>query len=100
MFGSVGYPEMILLGVVAILLFGKKLPEVARSLGGSYREFRKSLTEIKSSFSEDIDRHPTTPVLPDYHQSYDDQAEPEGSPFEPPADDQEVADQEPRVSAE
>ena len=51
MFGSVGYPELILFGVVAILLFGKRLPEVARSLGGTYRDFRKSLNEIKTSFS-------------------------------------------------
>ena len=99
MFGSVGYPELILLGVVAILLFGKRLPEVARSLGGSYREFRKSLNEIKSNFSEDIDSHKPAPGLPDYHQTYDDQTEPAGSPFEPPVDDED-ADKEPRVSAE
>lgn len=102
MFGSVGYPELILFGVVAILLFGKRLPEVARSLGGTYRDFRKSLNEIKTSFSEDIDSHNHSPTtgLPDYHQTYDDQTEPEGAPFEPPAEDDDVADQVPHGSAD
>ena len=39
--------ELMVVGVVAILLFGSKLPDVARSLGGSYREFRKGLSEFQ-----------------------------------------------------
>lgn len=53
MFGSIGYQELLLLGVVAILLFGKRLPDVARSWGSSYRELRRNLNEIKTSFSVD-----------------------------------------------
>ena len=47
MFGM-GFQEVLLIGVVAVLLFGKRLPEVARSLGSSYQEFRRGLNEIQS----------------------------------------------------
>ena len=94
MFGSIGYTELMVIGVVAILLFGSRLPEVARSLGGSYREFRKSLNDIKTSFTEEADTHSPTPGLPDYHQPYEDQSEPEGTPFEPPVDEKEEVEKE------
>ena len=42
MFG-LGPFEMVVIGVIAIMLFGGNLPEVARKLGGSYREFRRGL---------------------------------------------------------
>lgn len=45
MFGMSWF-EMMFIGVIAILLFGKRLPEVARSLGNSYREFKRNLTEF------------------------------------------------------
>ncbi len=47
MFG-LGFQEVIVLGVVAVLLFGKRLPDVARSLGSSYRDFRRGLTDLQS----------------------------------------------------
>jgi len=34
--------------IVAILLFGKNLPDVARKFGGMYRDFRKSLDDLRS----------------------------------------------------
>ena len=47
MFG-LGFQELLIVGVVAVVLFGKRLPEVAKSLGASYREFRQGLSEIQS----------------------------------------------------
>ena len=47
MFG-LGFQELLIVGIVAVLLFGKRLPEVARSLGSSYQEFRRGLNEIQS----------------------------------------------------
>ncbi|MCA9167602.1 MAG: twin-arginine translocase TatA/TatE family subunit [Planctomycetales bacterium] len=41
--------ELMVVGVVAVILFGKRLPEVARSLGGTYRDFRRGLSELQSS---------------------------------------------------
>ena len=37
----------LLIGGVALLLFGNRLPEVARSLGRSVREFKKGFDDIK-----------------------------------------------------
>ncbi|MEO1616799.1 MAG: twin-arginine translocase TatA/TatE family subunit, partial [Planctomycetota bacterium] len=44
MFG-LGPFEMMVIGVIAVVLFGGNLPEVARKAGGVYREFRGRLNE-------------------------------------------------------
>jgi len=49
MFG-LGPFEMVVIGVIAVLLFGANLPEVARKFGGSYREFRRGLNEVQQQF--------------------------------------------------
>ncbi len=49
MFGM-GPFEMMVIGVVAVVLFGGNLPEVARKLGGSYREFRRGLNDVQQQF--------------------------------------------------
>jgi sec-independent protein translocase protein TatA len=42
---NIGAPEIILLLLVALLLFGaKRLPEIGRSLGSGMREFKDSVT--------------------------------------------------------
>ncbi len=46
MFG-IGPPEMIIVGIIALLLFGKRLPEVARSLGKGIVEFKKGMNGIE-----------------------------------------------------
>jgi sec-independent protein translocase protein TatA len=44
--GFVGLPELIVLGLVLLLIFGpKRLPEMGRSLGHGMREFKDSLTD-------------------------------------------------------
>jgi sec-independent protein translocase protein TatA len=45
--GFIGVPELLLLGLVALLLFGpKRLPEMGRGLGKGMREFKDSVTGI------------------------------------------------------
>lgn len=97
---GIGVTEMILLAIVAVMLFGGRLPEVAKQLGESYVQFRKGLDDIKSSINADIDLK-SAPVtrLPDYSQSDssddsqspadDDYDAPSGTVFEPPAGDHE-----------
>lgn len=45
------YGEMLLIGAFALLLFGSRLPEVARSLGGTYRELKKNLDGFQREFN-------------------------------------------------
>ena len=56
-------PEMMVVGVIALLLFGKRLPEVARSLGKGMREFKESVTgEAKDDEATSLP--PAEPVPP------------------------------------
>ncbi len=48
--GFIGLPELIVLGLVLLLIFGpKRLPEMGRSLGHGMREFKNSVTGDASS---------------------------------------------------
>ena len=89
--GSPGMGEMIVIGVIAVILFGGKLPEVARTLGNSYQQFRKGLSDIQASIRTEIDdNHSTgsysTPKLNDFS-DVDDYEEPTGPALEPPPED-------------
>jgi sec-independent protein translocase protein TatA len=83
MFG-LGPAELLIVGLVAVLLFGKKLPDVARSLGGSYREFRKGLNDFQSQMTVDTYRPSTS--YSSSRQSYNNDytEEPTAPKFEPP----------------
>ena len=53
--GTVGTPELIAIVVVIVLLFGaRKLPDLARSMGASAKEFRKGLEEGASEDDEEV----------------------------------------------
>jgi len=55
MFGSIGFPELLVIMSIALLVFGpKKLPEVGRSIGKALREFRRTSDEIKEKIEEEI----------------------------------------------
>lgn len=44
-FGSLGGGEMLVIGLIALLLFGTRLPKVARSLGQSVNEFKQGMKD-------------------------------------------------------
>jgi sec-independent protein translocase protein TatA len=55
MFGNIGFPELLIILTIALLIFGpKKLPEIGKSIGKAIREFRKTTDEIKEKFEEEI----------------------------------------------
>lgn len=55
MFGSIGMPELIIIFVVALIIFGpKKLPELGRSLGRSLNEFKRASNELKNTLEEEV----------------------------------------------
>jgi TatA/E family protein of Tat protein translocase len=54
MFG-LGVPELILIFVVALIVFGpKRLPEIGRTLGKAMAEFRKATDDLKSTVEREI----------------------------------------------
>lgn len=54
LFLFIGTTELLLIGAIAILLFGgKKLPEMMKGLGQGVREFKKGVNDINTSIEED-----------------------------------------------
>lgn len=56
-----GGMEWLVVLVIALLLFGKRLPDIMRSLGGSVREFKKGMDVDSPSAQE---APPSTPPVP------------------------------------
>ncbi len=54
--GSVGTPEILLILVIALLLFGpQKLPELGKSLGRAIREFKKASSELQETIEREVE---------------------------------------------
>lgn len=90
MFSGLGYTEMIAFGVIALMLFGSRLPEVARNFGATYRQLRSKVDEFQREF-RDWERtdtpvnRPKIPSEPDEEQPQ----EPRAPKFVPPPNDDE-----------
>ena len=55
MFGSIGLPELLMIFVIALLLFGpKKLPDIGKSLGKAMGEFRRASNDLQRSLEEEV----------------------------------------------
>jgi sec-independent protein translocase protein TatA len=55
MLGSIGMPELIIIFLIALVIFGpRKLPELGRSLGKSLAEFKRASNELRSTLEEEI----------------------------------------------
>ena len=50
-----GHWEMLVVLVIALLIFGRRLPEIARSVGRSLTEFKKGINEAKESTDDLVD---------------------------------------------
>jgi TatA/E family protein of Tat protein translocase len=55
MFGSIGVPEMLIILVIALIIFGpRKLPELGRSLGKSLGEFKRASNDLRNTLEDEI----------------------------------------------
>src|SRR5215216_5651193 len=53
--GPLGFPELVIIFVVALIVFGpRKLPELGRSLGKGLSEFKRASSELRSTLDEEI----------------------------------------------
>lgn len=59
MFGLPGGAEWIVIGVIALLIFGRRLPDVARSVGKSIVEFKKGIKDVKDDVEMQSNYHST-----------------------------------------
>src|SRR5580692_1386919 len=64
---NLGVPELLVIFIVALIVFGpKKLPELGRSLGRGINEFKRASNELKNTLDEEIrseERRQATPVV-------------------------------------
>jgi TatA/E family protein of Tat protein translocase len=94
MFGTLGGPEIFLILVIALIVFGpKKLPEIGKSLGRMMAEFRKASNDFKRTIEEEVEadklRTLASPDLP----------EPQAAPT-PPAAATPVIEPDPRARSQ
>ena len=55
MFGTLGLPELILIFVVALIVFGpRRLPEIGRTLGKALGEFKKATDDFKNTIEREV----------------------------------------------
>ena len=55
MLGSLGVPELLLIFVVVLIVFGpRKIPEIGRTLGKALGEFRKATDDLKSTIEREV----------------------------------------------
>lgn len=86
MFG-LGMSEIVIIGIVAILLFGKNLPQHAAKYAKMYRDFRRSLTDLQSQidFTGELTGEASSKPKPKKtYSDYDDRDEVSAPKFEPP----------------
>ena len=55
MFGTLGVPEIAVIFILALVLFGpKKLPELGRTIGKAMTEFRRASNDLKATFEREM----------------------------------------------
>lgn len=88
---GIGYWEMTMLGVIALMLFGSRLPEVARNVGATYKQLRGKVDEFQREFKDwdkEIKNPPKSYLESKQDDTFDERVAPKAPKFTPPpADD-------------
>lgn len=90
MFGPVGWQEILLILVLALLVFGpRRLPELGRTLGRAMAEFRRATTDLKRTLNAELaleeGERSRTPRRPEPATAPSEPSEPDGRPRREPA---------------
>ena len=88
-----GPQELVIIGVLAVVMFGKNLPDVAKKLGRTYRDFRKGLSDMQAQFNLDDDEPRPARSSSVYNDDYEDFELPETPKFQPPTSEPTTADE-------
>ncbi|MEM7479014.1 MAG: twin-arginine translocase TatA/TatE family subunit [Planctomycetota bacterium] len=88
-FSGFGYTEMFLFGIIALMLFGSRLPHVARNFGRTYKQLRGKVDEFQREF-RDWDKEDSTPSYGQPRFSPEDDHASQASPkfLPPPAEEE------------
>lgn len=72
MFGSLGVPELLLIFVVILIVFGpRRIPEIGRTLGRALGEFRKATDDFKSTIEREVRLEELKKVAPPLTPTWD-----------------------------
>ena len=88
MFGSLGVPELLLIFVVILIVFGpRRIPEIGRTLGKALGEFRKATDDLKNTIEREVRLEELKQVAPSIVTPFESvsRSEPEVLPPPPPA---------------
>lgn len=85
---GLGGPEMLLIMFIILLLFGaNRLPELARGIGKSVREFKKAASGVEEEVRRAMEEEPAKPAAPKPPGTIEQQAGLSKPPVPPPAAD-------------
>jgi TatA/E family protein of Tat protein translocase len=66
MFGPLGGPELVLILVLALIVFGpRRLPEIGKSMGRLMAEFRKASHDFQRTIEDEVEAEKSRPAAPD-----------------------------------